>query len=450
MSLNWLFDRMDGFAHRLALINAGGALTYKELNDKVHTWANERLLRAISPGDVVLLDADYSSFSIALLLWLIRNKTITAMTSSVYRAHESKRSDISCAQYLIRCHKDGDFDIEKCENTKTHPLLESVKGADTAGLILFSSGTTGEPKASVHRLDRLLGKFEKQRGAFRTIAVPPLDHMSGLDTLFYTLSSGGTLVCALNREPHTICQIIQQEKVELFPASAAFLTLFILSEAYQEYDLSSVKLVAYGSDIMPAVTLARLREVFPKAQFIQKYGTTELGSPITRSRDSTSSWMKFKSEDVEVKIVNGSLYLRSPYAMLGYLNQPSPFDKEGWIDTEDMVEQDGEFIRVLGRRSEIINVGGRKVYPSEVENVIMQMDNVKDVTVCSEPNALLGNIVCARIALFKSEDLKILKERLRSFCQDKLASYAIPARIYIDQSVSNLGLKKQRSHVKTS
>ena len=94
----------------------------------------------------------------------------------------------------------------------------------------------------------------------------------------------------------------------------------------------------------------------------------------------------------EHKIVDGMLWLRSSRAMLGYLNAPSPFDADGWFNTQDLVERDGEYIRILGRKSELINVGGEKVHPTEVENVLLQIDNVKDVTVRGVPNAVTGEL----------------------------------------------------------
>ena len=89
--------------------------------------------------------------------------------------------------------------------------------------------------------------------------------------------------------------------------------------------------------------------------------------------------------------------------MLGYLNAESPFTDDGWFITGDMVERDGEYLRFMGRQSEIINVGGQKVFPAEVENVIQDMDSVGEVTVYGAKNAIVGNIVCARVSLTSDE-----------------------------------------------
>ena len=100
-------------------------------------------------------------------------------------------------------------------------------------------------------------------------------------------------------------------------------------------------------------------------------------------------------------------------AMVGYLNAPSPFDADGWFNTGDVVETDGRFIRFMGRKSEIINVGGEKVFPAKIENFIQQLDNVKEVTVRGRPSPITGNVIVATVELVEPEDPDNLEERVR-------------------------------------
>jgi acyl-CoA synthetase (AMP-forming)/AMP-acid ligase II len=261
-----------------------------------------------------------------------------------------------------------------------------------------------------------------------------MDHVAGLDTLFYCLSSGGAMVCLPDRDPATVCRAIEAHRAELLPASAAFLNLLVLSHAHADYDLSSLKLVAYGSEMMPASTLRRLGGMLPQAAFVQKYGTTELGSPRTRTREDRSLWLAIEDEAYQTRVVDGTLWIRGRSTMLGYLNAPDPFQEGGWINTGDHVEVDGKYIRFLGRKSDLINVGGHKVYPAEVEDVILQMDNVRDATVFASPNPIMGQVVGARVALGQAEDSGSLKRRLRGFCQARLAPYKVPVVIEVSDS----------------
>ena len=91
------------------------------------------------------------------------------------------------------------------------------------------------------------------------------------------------------------------------------------------------------------------------------------------------------------------LWIKSSYAMVGYLNADSGFDEAGWFNTQDKVEVDGEYFRILGRVTDLINVGGQKVYPAEVESVILEMEDIQDVAIYGESHSLLGQIVVAKV-----------------------------------------------------
>src|SRR5262249_15378818 len=148
----------------------------------------------------------------------------------------------------------------------------------------------------------------------------------------------------------------------------------------------------------------------PLVCFKQTYGLSELGILPTQSRDSGSLWLRLGDKGFVHKIVEGVLWIKAESAMLGYLNAPSPFDAEGWFNTQDLVDVDGEYIRILGRKSELINVGGEKVHPTEVENALLQLDNVKDVTVYGRPNPITGNVVAVKISSREPEDAELLKQ----------------------------------------
>jgi len=116
--------------------------------------------------------------------------------------------------------------------------------------------------------------------------------------------------------------------------------------------------------------------------------------------------------------------------MEGYLNYESPFLEGGWFNTGDRVEVDGEFVRFLGRESDMINVGGEKVSPIEVENFLLHLTDVKDVIVSAEPNLLLGNIVVAQIVLATNVPDADALRRIRMACHRGLPRFMVPARIY--------------------
>ena len=182
---------------------------------------------------------------------------------------------------------------------------------------------------------------------------------------------------------------------------------------------------------MPKVTLKRFHNLFPHIKLLQTYGLSELGILRSKSENSDSLWFKIGGKGYKTRIVDGILQIKAESAMLGYINAPSPFTEDGWFDTGDSVKLKGEYIQILGRKSEIINVGGEKVYPSEVENVIQVDDNISEVTIYGEKNPILGQIVCAKVSLLNDENLKTLKKRIKNFCSGKLERYKIPVKIDI-------------------
>jgi acyl-coenzyme A synthetase/AMP-(fatty) acid ligase len=252
-------------------------------------------------------------------------------------------------------------------------------------------------------------------------------------------------VAADGYDPDRICSAIAAHRVELLPTSPTFLNLLLLSEAWRRHELSSLRKVTYGTEVMPEQTLARLREILPGVKFQQTYGLTEVGILRSRSRSSDSLWVEIGGNGFETKIQDGTLWIRAHSAMLGYLNAPSPFDEEGWLNTGDEVEVDGPYLRILGRRSDIINVGGLKVFPAEVESVLMGMPNVRDVAVRGESNPITGQVVVAVFNLEDPEDHGSLRKRTREFCRSRLPAYKIPARIETaSENQYNWRFKKMR------
>jgi len=264
--------------------------------------------------------------------------------------------------------------------------------------------------------------------------------------MMHALTSGGTIVPLGDRTPRSVCATIERHRIQLLPTTPTFLNLLLMSDVYREHDLSSLELITYGTEPMPASTLRHLHEVFPAVRLKQTYGLSELGILQTKSKDSGSLWVKVGGDGYEVKVVDNILWIRADAAMLGYLNAPSPFDADGWFNTGDAVEVDGDYLRILGRKSELINVGGEKVYPAEVESVILQLPNVSDVAVSGRPNPITGQVVVARVVVQEPEDAATLTRRLRRFCREHLAPYKVPAVVeLVDGRLHGDRFKKARN-----
>jgi len=434
MGIQWLLDRMRTYLGREAIIWRDRAFAYDYLLDKKDFWARNLDENKVANGEVVIMEGDYSPSICALLIALIENRNIVVPLTSASLANREAFIKIAQGQRLYRFDSDDNFTFSDLGIKVTHPLIKGLKSENSPGLVLFSSGSTGEPKAALHSFDKLLGKYKVIRPALRTITFLLLDHIGGINTMFHTLSNGGCIITVENRSPEYICQTMEKHKVELLPTSPTFLNLLLLSEQYKNFDMSSLQVISYGTEVMPEATLSKVHEVFPNVRLLQTYGLSELGILRSKSKDSGSLWVKVGGEGYQTKVVNGILYIKADLAMLGYLNAPSPFDEEGWFNTEDEVEVDGEYIRIKGRKSDIINVGGQKVYPAEVESVLLEMENITDAIVSGERNPIMGNIVVTTVNLEHEEDIKSLTKRIKSYCKDRLAPYQIPVKVKIAET----------------
>jgi acyl-CoA synthetase (AMP-forming)/AMP-acid ligase II len=432
MFVDFLIEVFKEHRHSEAIIWKDQTYTYDWLLNRFEYWKKRLADENLRSGTVVILEADFSPNSIALFLALTDHGCILVpLTESV----KAKRAAfISIAQGEIACaiDKEDAITISSLSNTATHPLYQQLRGERHPGLVLFSSGSTGESKAGVHDLLWLLDKFKVRRRSLRTITFLLYDHIGGINTMLHTLANGGCLVTVRERSPDEVLAAIGKYQVELLPTSPTFINLVLLSEAYQRHDLNSLKTVTYGTEPMPESTLLRFNKLFPGINLQQTYGLSEVGILRSKSRTSDSLWVKVGGEGFETRVVDGILQIKAKSAMLGYLNAPSPFTEDGWFNTGDAVEVDGEYLKILGRKSEIINVGGEKVYPAEVESVIQELESVADVTVFGEKNPITGNIVCADVLpAFQVTDAqkKEFIANLKRHCRQNLQSYKVPVKV---------------------
>jgi acyl-coenzyme A synthetase/AMP-(fatty) acid ligase len=424
----------DGQTHSAAQLIAG----FKSARTQVDKLG-------LGAGQVVGLRADYSLGSIAALFALLDARSTVAMLPR----------DRDAAPLLADAHAAGLLEVDTkgawhwqaaAQTPPPHPLLDALAARGEPGVVLFTSGSTGRPKAALQGLERFLHKFQKPGKRLRTLAFLLFDHVAGLDTLFYTLSSGGVVVVPRNRSPAAIARLIEEAHVEVLSASPSFLRLLCMAGDAANADLSSLKIITYGSEPMDPHTLALLNVRFPDLTISQKYGTTETGSPRSVSRANDSLWLKLGGDGIETRVVDGVLHLRSEGTILGYLNAPSPIDIEGWYCTGDLVEADGEWIRFRGRTADRINVGGEKVSPAEVEHALLALDFVREAVVAGEPNAILGQIVTARVVLDDNVDENGALQRIRAHCRAQLEPYKVPVKVRFETgSLSSARQKLKRA-----
>ncbi|RJP80131.1 MAG: long-chain fatty acid--CoA ligase [Desulfobacteraceae bacterium] len=449
MHIDRLIKNMELISKQEAIIFQDKIYYYKDILNQIEVWEQRLKLHNIEKGKVVSIISDYSPEAISVIIALIRNQNIIVPLSPSTEVQSSDFHNISYTQHIIELLGDHRYQIEKKDSTPANNLiLRNLIENKHAGLILFTSGSSGKPKAVVHDFEKLLIKFQHSKKNYRTLCFMLFDHIAGIDSYFYCLFSGGMAIYPVSRNPAAICKLIEKHKVEVLPTSPTFLNLLLISEEYKKYDLSSLEIITFGSERMHSLLLDKIKNVFPGVKLIQKYGVTELGSPPSKTKPEDSTWIKIDSDQFQTRIIDDILYIKTETAMLGYLNAPSPFTADGWYNTGDTVIVDGEYLQIIGRKSEIINVGGEKVYPAEVEEIIQSLSNVDEVVVYGEKNVIMGQIVCAKVTLLEEEDSSQFSKRLKKYCKDKLEPYKIPVKIKITKNkLHNTRFKKIRQPI---
>ena len=446
MVLDFLLDVFRENAERDAIVWRDTACSYGHLLARVGHWEGELAAKEIPHGAVVMLEADFSPESVALFLALAAHGCILVPMTASVEAKKPEFAEVAQCEIAITIDAQDVVEFRSLPHAGAHEFYETLRTLAHPGLVLFSSGSTGRSKAAVHDLSGLFEKFRVRRQSLRAITFLLYDHIGGVNTMLYTLANAGCIVTVQERSADGVLAAVAKHRVELLPTSPTFLNLILLSEAWRRHDLQSLRTITYGTEPMPQSTLTRLHELLPEVQLVQTYGLSEVGILRSKSKSSDSLWVRIGGEGFETRIVDGMLQIKARSAMLGYLNAASPFTEDGWFLTGDAVEVDGEYVRILGRKSEIINVGGEKVYPAEVENVVQTLDNIAEVTVFGEKNPITGAIVCARVRLLLPEPLAELRSRIRQACRGRLAPYQIPVKIVItDEEQFGGRFKKKRA-----
>lgn len=443
--LDFLLRRFAADPDADALVWRDRTYDYRFLTQRF-TEAVRRLDDAgVPPGAVVSLEADFSPNAVALLLAVVARGCVVVPLSSAVAGDRDTFRDIAQVEWIVDLDVHDQVRVHATGRAAGHELVGILRERGHPGLVLFSSGSTGVSKGAVHDLVPLLEKFHVRKRTLRMIAFLLFDHIGGFNTLFYALSNGGCVITVADRAPDAVCATIARHRAEVLPTSPTFLNLLLASEAHTRHDLSSLRTVTYGTEPMPQNTLRRVHAALPHVRLQQTYGLSELGILRSESRGPDSLWVRVGGEGYEWRVVDGLLEIKAKAALLGYLNAPSPMTADGWFRTGDAVEVDGEWLRILGRRSEIINVGGEKVYPAEVEGVLLEMPGVVEAVVHGEANAITGNLVAARIRLDAPESLGEFRGRLIAFCKDRLARYKIPQKVrLVDGRLHNERFKAVR------
>jgi long-chain acyl-CoA synthetase len=395
-------------------------------------------LSGVQSGEVVAVVGDYSAENISTLIRLIDRKAVIVPLCRDMAGNFPYFFESAGVDWVVR-----DGRIERLRAAPmAHPLLDQLRAAHHSGLILFSSGTTGQPKAILHDFDRFLARYGVRRPPLRTMSFLVFDHIGGLNTLFHTLFNQGLIVVPSGRTPTLVLDDVERHGIEVLPATPTFLRMLMMSGLLETRPeaLRSLRTVTYSTEPMDQTTLDHVCAALPDVEVRQTYGMSELGAMRVKSRARDSLWISVDGDGVETRVdEHGVLLIRSTERMLGYLNAAEPFT-DGWYDTGDIVETDGPWLRIVGRSRQIINVAGIKVLPTEVERVALLHPDIVRAKAEGVRNPITGQHVEVTCEL--AEGAATGKVELRNHFAAHLQEAVRPHRIRIGAVAVNHRFKK--------
>jgi non-ribosomal peptide synthetase component E (peptide arylation enzyme) len=499
-----LAERAATHPDRVAIKDQNGAITYGALKERIERAAQFYRLIGIKPGDVVTIQlpnrVQFAVAFIALeLLGAIANKV-----NPDFRARELDymlKFSGSSAYVFPKEWKDFDYAGMARGLQKENPELKRliVVGGTVEGMrdfdagvtatapiadadkvhmdpnevcrMCFTSGTTGNPKCALHSFNTTLYAVDllnhdmqvTEREVF--LVFLPLGLNWGYITMLQSILAGATLVLMERFNPRAALELIQNERVTYIPTAPAGLVGLLNAHGAETFDVSSLRVVVTGG-ASAAVETIREYQKRMKGHLIELYGMLEAGfQTYTRFSDDpekVNGTIGRPVRAMELRIVDsegndvpngeiGELMSRGPSIHLGYHDNPEAnrqaFNSEGWFRTGDLgrvVDSDGN-VQITGRSKEIINRGGKKFFPREVEEILYTHPQVLHAAMIGMPDVRLGERNC--LCVVPKGAVVPTVDEFVAFLRDQVADYKLPESVEQFSELPMTGSGKIQRHV---
>jgi long-chain acyl-CoA synthetase len=461
-------------------------ITWKEFNDNANRVANALIERGIKKGDVDMhlmmnsinwleayfgilktgamaapLNFRFISRQIKYCIDIAEPKAMILDQNFTERVEEI-RPDLPTIKHYIFVGKDVPGGMEAYEDVlakaSPEPPNMELSGEDEAGLY-FTSGTTGDPKATLlcHKslehtaVNENYSHRERRQDCF--LLIQPLYHTGGKMHWFGSLIAGAKAVLTTGGErvnAQLILETISQEKISLCMLLVPWLQDIVTALdrgdlKLSDFNVSSLRLVHSGAQPIPPVLVRRFLEYFPNIDYEENYGLTESSGPCMHlglENIHKLGSFGYPRLNLDARVVNdngedvppgtvGELILKGNHIMKEYYKNPEQTAqtlKNGWLHTGDLVRQDEEgFISYIDRKKDLIISGGENIFPVDLESVLIGQPKVKDVAIIGIPDERYGEVVAAVVQPKEGADLT--EEEMRAYYEPQLPKYAWPRLI---------------------
>jgi acyl-CoA synthetase (AMP-forming)/AMP-acid ligase II len=309
-----------------------------------------------------------------------------------------------------------------------------------ARIFLMTSGTTGLPKVVEHQYERLVGRIapsaqlQANRQARWLLTYQPTA-FAGVQVLLTACLTDGVAIEA-ERTPAGFAAAAERYQSTHISGTPTFWRAFLM--ACEPARLPHLRQITLGGEAIDQTTLDRLARAFPSARVTQIYASSEAGSLLAVSDGRCgfpADWLGQEVQGVRLRIRDGILEVFSPRSMVGYhaLGHAPPTTEDGWLVTGDRVRVEGDRIIFLGRRDAMINVGGAKVFPQEVEAFLLSLPDVAEARVQAARSPITGQVLVAQVVVAPGAAHPADQVRLAVLqaCRQRLPRHQVPARIEV-------------------
>jgi acyl-coenzyme A synthetase/AMP-(fatty) acid ligase len=310
--------------------------------------------------------------------------------------------------------------------------------------VMFTSGTTGAPKMAVHSLAGLTGAIKPTTGDAAPVwgTFYDIRRYGGLQILFRALVGGASMVLSDSEDsPANFLQRLAKHGVTALSGTPSHWRRALISPARA---VINPKYVRLSGEIADQAVLDGLKAAYPGASVGHAYASTEagVGFEVTDGLEGfPAAFVNNTDGPVEMRVVDGALQLRSNRSASGYVGNAPVREADGFVDSGDMVELRGDRYHFVGRRGGVINVGGLKVHPEEIEAVINRYPGVRASLVRGRKNPITGAVVVADIVLADedgpADEIKAreIKEGVMAACRSSLAPFKVPAIVRVAEAL---------------
>ena len=362
--------------------------------------------------------SDIYSYFVNLIKALAANKPLVLLDSDLNPAEID-----GVDEHLVNV-KEG---IAKKSYMSMDEIVEAIQNSKSE-ITIFTSGTTGQPKKVLHTvatLTRSVRTGERYVGQIWAYAYNPT-HMAGLQVFFQAFENLNTLVNVFNKQRSEVYELINKHNITHISATPTFYRLLLPFE--QEY--KTVVRVTLGGEKSDSHLYENIKKIFPEAKINNVYASTEAGSLFAAKGDCFQIPENIRDK---FEVVDDELLIHK-----SLLGKSDSFKFEGdYYHSGDLIEwvdKESGLFRFKSRKNELINVGGYKVNPGEVENILLSIEGVKQVLVYGKANSILGNVLCADIQL--EDGVALTDVEIKKALRSQLQDFKIPRRIKFVEQMS--------------